>query len=89
MDIVDDLVGRVRAIIGDNAEIIARIEIEEKEVRKNYGGENCYVSKRTDISILCDRAATLLKSGKTVQEVRKSTGLGRDRVFLIRGLTQF
>lgn len=88
MDIVDDLVGRIRAIVGDNAEIVALIEIQEREIRRDYGGEPCYVSKRTDISILSEKAATLLKSGKTVQEVRSTTGLGRDKVFLIRGLNR-
>lgn len=79
-DVLGEFVVKVREIVGDNADILVKLETEEKKLRHNRGGELCYISKNISVEVRREVALRELRKGKSVVEVIKISGLGRDNV---------
>ena len=80
MDVVDDILDRVKKIIGsDNAHIIIKLEQEERNIRRHWGGSEHYVTKRCKQI----KAAALadLRRGVPIKEVISSSGLCRASIY--------
>lgn len=82
-DIVDDILSRVKNILGDkfSGDIVIKLEKEEENIRRYWGGCESYVRKRTDQS----KARIIVKNererGVSVAEIASNTGISRTQVY--------
>lgn len=80
MDVVDDIIERVKKIIGsENAQIIIKLEQEERNIRKHWGGAEHYVAKNyKQIKAI---ALADLRRGVPIKEVISTSGLCRASIY--------
>lgn len=82
-DIVDDIFTRIKTILGNNfdGDIVLKIDAEEDNVRKEWGGDGHYVSKKKNKEKRRAQVVSEIRQGNSVATISRNTGMSKVHIY--------
>lgn len=82
-DIVDDIFTRIKTILGNdfNGDIVLKIEAEEDSVRKEWGGDGHYISKKKNKDKRREQVISEIRQGNSVAVISRNTGMSKVHIY--------